>query len=156
MFKDSRKLSDKRKRTVKNTEGQTETSSSCMGDDLVFVVKLSAVDRLEINTAGRFVQTHHAKTKSHHEVEASDDDENGDDDDGHGACGQDGLRAERTDHTETSLAGDDGRYDWGHPGEPEETRQVVVDDELKHRPVPVPRSYSISHGICQHGVNEVE
>ena len=127
---------------MKNTEGQTDSLPlAWVMIDLVVVVKLSAVDRLEINTAGRFVQTHHAQTKSHHEVEASDDDENGDDDDGHGSCGQDGLRAERTDHTETSLTGDDGRHDHGHPEEAEETHQVVVRDELKHRAVPISKSY---------------
>ena len=112
-------------------------------DDLVLVVKLCPVDHLEVHSSGGVVRTHHAVSKSHHEVEASDDDENDDDDDGHGACGQDGLRAEGTDHTETSLTGDDGRHDLGHPGEAEETGQVVVDDELKHRSVPALGSYSV-------------
>ena len=100
----------------------------------MLVVKLSPVDHLEVHVGGGVVHTHHTVAKSHHEVEASNDDVNDDDDDGHGACGQDGLRAERTDHTETSLTGDDGRHDHGHPEEAEETHQVVVRDELKHRP----------------------
>ena len=113
-------------------------------DDLVLVVKLCPVDHLEVHAGGGVVRTHHAVSKSHHEVEASDDDENEDDDDGHGACGQDGLRAERTDYAETSLTGDDGRYDLGHPGEAEETGQVVIHDELEHRAVPAVGSYSVT------------
>ena len=74
----------------------------------MFVVKLSPVDHLEVNVGGGVVHTHDSVAYSHHEVEAGNDDENDDDDDGHGACGQDGLRAERTDHTETSLTRDDG------------------------------------------------
>ena len=85
-------------------------------EDLVLVVKLSAVDRLEIHVSSRVVHTHHAVTDSHQKVETENNDVNDNDDDGHGACGQDGLRAERTDHTETSLTGDDGRHDCGHPG----------------------------------------
>ena len=85
-------------------------------EDLVLVVKLSAVDRLEIHVSSRVVHTHHAVTDSHQKVETENNDVNDDDDDGHGARGQDGLRAERTDHTETSLTGDDGRHDCGHPG----------------------------------------
>ena len=81
----------------------------------MFVVKLSPVDHLEVHVGGGVVHTHHAVAKSHHEVKASDDDENDDYDNDHGACGQDGLRAKRTDHTETSLTGDDGRHDHGHP-----------------------------------------
>ena len=99
----------------------------------MLVIKLSPVDCLEVNFRGWFVHTHYAVAHSHKEVEASDDDENDDDDDGHGACGQDGLRAERTDHTETSLTGDNGRHDGGYPGKADETHQVVIKDELKHR-----------------------
>ena len=110
---------------------------STTNNDLVLVVNLSAIDHFEVRVGGGVVQTHHAEAKRHHEVEASDDDENDDDDDGHGACGQDGLRAERTDHTETPLTGDDGRHDHGHPGEAKETNEVVVHDELEQRPVPV-------------------
>ena len=110
----------------------------------MFVVKLSPVDHLEVHVGGGVVHTHHTVAKSHHEVEPSDDDENEDDDDGHGACGQDGLRAERTDHTKTPLNGDDGRHDLGHPGESEEPDQVVVDDELKHRSVPALGTLSVS------------
>ena len=106
-------------------------------DDLVLVVKLSTVHHLEVYVDGRFVHTHQAKTESNHEVEASDDDENDADDDGHGTCGQDGLRAEWTDHTETSLTSDDGGNYRRHPGEAEETSQVVIQYELKHRPKPV-------------------
>ena len=110
----------------------------------MFVVKLSPVDHLEVHVGDGVVHTHHTVAKSHHEVETSDDDENEDDDDGHGACGQDGLRAERTDHTKTPLNGDDGRHDLGHPGESEEPDQVVVDDELKHRSVPALGTLSVS------------
>ena len=102
----------------------------------MLVVKLSPVDHLEVHVNGGVVHTHQAVTDCHQEVQADDDDENDDDDDGHGACGQDGLRAERTDHTETPLTGDDGRYELGHPQEAEETREVVVHDERHHRPVP--------------------
>ena len=109
------------------------------------VVYLSAVNHLEVRVGGGFVHTHRAEAKGHHEVEASDDDENDDDDDGHGACGQDGLRAERTDHTETPLTGDDGRHDHGHPGESKESNEVVVCDELEQRPVPVVHSRSVSY-----------
>ena len=105
-------------------------------DDLVPVVKLSPVDHFEVHVGGGVVHTHHAVAESHHEVKTSDDDENDNDDDDHGACGQDGLRAERTDHTETSLTGDDGRHDLGYPRETEEADEIVVDDELKHGPVP--------------------
>ena len=107
----------------------------------MLVVKLSPVDRLEVNVGYGFVHTHHAVTDSHQKVETENNDVNDDDDDGHGACGQDGLRAERIDHTETSLTGDDGRHDLGHPGESEETHQVVVQYELKHRAVPISKSY---------------
>ena len=103
----------------------------------MFVVKVSPVDHLEVNVGGGVVHTHQMVANRHHEKEAEDDDIYEDEDDGHGACGQDGLRAERTDHTETSLTGDDGRYDLGHPREAEETSQVVVQDELEHGPVPV-------------------
>ena len=113
-------------------------------EDLVLVVKLSPVDRLEVNVGYGFVRTHHAVTDSHQKVEASDDDENEDDDDGHGACGQDGLRAERTDHTETSLTGDDGRYDIGSPEETKESNKVVVRDEFEHRSVSASTRYSVS------------
>ena len=103
----------------------------------MFVVKVSPVDHLEVNVGGGVVHTHQMVANRHHEKEAEDDDIYEDEDDGHGACGQDGLRAERTDHTETSLTGDDGRYDLGHPREAEEPSQVVVQDELEHGPVPV-------------------
>ena len=99
----------------------------------MLVVKLSPVDHLEVHVGGGVVKTHKTVPKSHHEVEAEDDDVNEDDDDGHGACGQDGLRAERTDHTETSLTADDGRHDLGYPFESKESAQVVVQDELEHR-----------------------
>ena len=78
------------------------------GDDLVLVVNLSSVDHFEGNVGGGVVHTHHAVAESNHKEEARNDDENDDDHNGHGACGQDGLRAERTDHTETSLTRDDG------------------------------------------------
>ena len=74
----------------------------------MFIVKFSSIDHPEVNVVGWVVHTHHAVADSYKEIEASNDDENDDDDDGHGSCGQDGLRAERTDHTETSLTGDDG------------------------------------------------
>ena len=112
-------------------------------DDLVPVVKLSPVDHFEVHVGGGVVHTHHAVAESHHEVETSNDDENDDDDDDHGACGQDGLRAERTDHTETSLTGDDGRHDLGYPGEAEATGEIVIEDELEHGPVPASGSYTI-------------
>lgn len=99
----------------------------------MLVVNLSPDEHLEVHAGGRFVHTHQAVTESHHEVQAEDNDENDDDDDGHGACGQDGLRAERTDHTETSLTGDDGRHDLGYPFESKESAQVVVQNELEHR-----------------------
>ena len=108
------------------------------------VVYLSAVNHLEVRVGGGVVHTHYVEAKGHHEVEASDDDENDDDDDGHGACGQDGLRAERTDHTETPLTGDDGRHDHGHPGEAKESNEVVVCDELEQRPVPVLHSHVLA------------
>ena len=109
------------------------------------VVYLSTVNYLEVRVGGGVVHTHYVEAKGHYEVEASDDDENDDDDDGHGACGQDGLRAERTDHTETPLTGDDGRHDHGHPGEAKESNEVVVCDELEQRPVPVLHSRSVSY-----------
>ena len=115
-----------------------------MDDNLVLVVSLSPIEHLEVYVGDGVVHTHQTVAKSHHEVETEDNDENDDDDDGHGACGQDGLRAERTDHTETSLTGDDGRHDLGHPGESEETHQVVVQYELKHRAVPISASH-MSH-----------
>ena len=115
----------------------------------MLVVKLSPVDYFEIHVYGGVVNAHHAIVESHHEVEAEDDDENDDenddDDDGHGACGQDGLRAERTDHTETSLTGEDGRYDHGYPGEAEESNEVVVQDELEHWSVPVLREQCVRY-----------
>ena len=114
------------------------------GEDLVFVVKLSPVYHLEVHAGGGVVKTHQAVAKCHHEVQTEDDDENDDDDDGHGACGQDGPRAERTDHTETSLTGDDGRHYLGHPGDAKETDQVVVHDELEHRSVPALGSSNVS------------
>ena len=114
-----RHISKKIKKIQKYIEMTNISFSLFTDDDLVLVVKLCPVDHLEVHAGGGVVRTHHAVSKSHHEVEASDDDENEDDDDGHGACGQDRLRAERTDHTETSLTGDDGRYDLGHPGEAE-------------------------------------
>ena len=103
----------------------------------MLVVKLSPVDHLEVHLGCGVVHTHDSVAESHQEVEAENNDENDDDDDGHGACGQYGFRAERTDHTETSLTGDNGRHDLGYPGEAEETHQVVVCDELEHRPVPM-------------------
>ena len=111
----------------------------------MLVVKLSSVDHIEVHVGGGVIKTHNAVAKSHHEVEAEDHDENEDDDDGHGACGQDGLRAERTDHTETSLTGDDGRYDLGNPGESKESAQVVVQDELEHRSGPALQRVSVIH-----------
>ena len=111
----------------------------------MLVVKRSAIEHLEVHAGGGFVHTHQAVAKSHHEVETEDDDENDDDDDGHGACGQDGLRAERTDHTETSLTGDDGRHDLGHPREAEETHQVVVHDELEQRS----KSVLVEHEVME-------
>ena len=118
---------------MKTVDKKTKMITPVSDKDLVLVEKLSPVDHVEVHVGGGVVKTHNAVTKSHHEVETEDDDENEDDDDGHGACGQDGLRAERTDHTETSLTGDDGRHDLGHPREAEETHQVVVRDELEHR-----------------------
>ena len=103
----------------------------------MLVVKLSPVDHLEVHLSCGVVHTHDSVAESHQEVEAENNDENDDDDDGHGACGQDSLRAERTDHTETSLTGDDGRYYLRYPGEAEKADEVVVEDEFKHRPVPV-------------------
>ena len=111
----------------------------------MFVVKLSPVDHLEVNVGGGVVHTHQMVANRHHEKEAEDDEKYEAEDDGHGACGQDGLRAERTDHTETSLTGDDGRHDHGHPGEAEESNEVVVQDELEHRPVPVLREQCVGY-----------
>ena len=107
----------------------------------MLVVNLSPDEHLEVHAGGGFVHTHQAVTESHHEVQAEDNDENDDDDDGHGACGQDGLRVERADHTETSLTGDYGRYHLGHPGDAAETDQVVVQDKLKHWAVPITESH---------------
>ena len=103
------------------------------GDDLVLVVNLSSVDNFEGNIGGGVIHTHQAVAESNHKEEARNDDENDDDHNGHGVCGQDGLRAERTNHTETSLTGNDGRHDLGYPRETEETHQVVAHDELEHR-----------------------
>ena len=103
------------------------------------VVEVSPVDHVELNEGDGVVHTHEPVADSHHEEQAQDDDENGDEDEGHGACGQDVLRAERTDHTETPLTGDDGRYDLRHPREAEEASEVVVEDELEHRSVPTVR-----------------
>ena len=100
------------------------------------VVERSPVDHVEVAVGGGVVHTHHAVSDSHQEVEADDDEEDDSDDDSHGACGQDGLRAERTDHTETPLTGDDGRHDLRRPEEAEEPDEVVVEDELEHRSVP--------------------
>ena len=110
----------------------------------MLVVNLSPGEHFEVHAGGGVVHTHQTVTESHHEVQAEDNDVNEDNDDGHGACGQDRLRAEGTDHAETSLTGDDGRYDLGHPGEAEETGQVVIHDELEHRAVPAVGSYSVT------------